>query len=258
MIIKSEEKPYQKLLKSKSVLQGLRKTRGIGRGLIAGGLTLLGFGLLLLLLFWWMDRTSIGVFFLILCGLPGVPMLAAGFLLRQKRNSSYLSFYQKSTGFDEAELRQVERELASPSVHIIGDSQDFGGKGNPVVACILTEHYFVTAEYVRRLEDMIAAAFSDNVQLPHVQVVQRRGMGIVFGLLLLAKTDEDAWFVTFNTAESNKKALCTEIVQALSLRNPAVLKTQHLVCEGRKYDLKKNGKELLRLYKEGHTIEEAR
>lgn len=244
MVIQTKDKEYQKLLKRGSILKGLRSIKGGGLGCIAGGITCLVFALLLLFMFFIIDLLRIGVFFLALCGIPGALLVLIGILLRLKRNSSYMAFYQKETGFSEEELRQVDRELASPNVQIIGYKRD-GSFNQRAIACFITEHYFVTEHYyIRKLEDLVAVAFTNKP--------------VIWGLLCLSKQDSKVQFMSFLTPTEKKSALCTEIIQALFLRNPQILRGQYLKCDNRTYDLldENTSKEILRLYLEGRKFEE--
>lgn len=241
MVIAREDKEYQKLLKAGSILKGLRSSKGGGLGCIGGGVTLALFGLLLFLL--------LGPFFLCLFGVPGVILILVGLRLKHKRDSSYLSYYQKQTGFSEGELRSVDRELAAPNVHIIGYIKA-GAVNEHGIACFITEHYFVTeGYYVRRLEDMIAAAYTDRM-VPD-------GEHVIFGLLCLSKQDKEVCFMTFGAASDKKEELCLEIIEELARRNPKLLCQEYIQCGDREYELMTESREILRLYQEGRRLEEA-
>lgn len=241
MVIAREDKEYQKLLKGGSVLKGLRSSKGGGLGCIAGGVTLAVFGLLLFLM--------LGPFFLCLFGVPGVILILVGQRLKHKRDSSYLSYYQEQTGFSEGELLAIDRELAAPDVHIIGYIRE-GAVNQHGIACFITEHYFVTESYyVRRLEDMIAVAYTERM-IPD-------GEHVIFGLLCLSKQDKEARFMTFGTAPDKKEGLCLEIIEELARRNPKLLCQEYVKCDDRKYELMTESREILRLYQEGRSLEEA-
>jgi len=237
MVLNTDYDGYRKLAKSGSILKGLRSSKGGGLGLIAGGWTFIGFAIFIGLLFLPMGVIGGALFFLGLFGIPGIIMVGIGIPMRNKRNRAYMEFYQKKTGFSEQELLQIDQELAAPDVEIIGYVRAGGSKKHPGIACIITKHYFVTEwDYIRRLEDLIAVAYTNE--------------STIFGLLCLAKQDTDTEFMTFATASEKKEALCTEIIQALVRRNPNLICHKRFVWNGQKFDLEKDGKALRQKYLE--------
>ncbi len=165
MIASTEHKSYQKLLKKGkgSILKSIRTDKGAGRGLIAGGLCLLAFAFLSALLSV-LDGDFLSA---VISLLPGLLLLVPGIYLKNKRDSSWLSYYQKKTGFTEMELHQLERELTSSDVNIVICRQP-GAATDSFIACFITENYMVMNgmdPYVRRLEDIIAVAFSDSTDI---------------------------------------------------------------------------------------------
>lgn len=245
MVIHTEDKVYQKLCKSGSILKGLRSSKGGGLGCIAGGITFIAFAVFILFLFFVIGFVRVGLFFLAILGIPGALLVLVGLLLRHKKNASYIAFYQKETGLREEELHQLDRELAAPDVHMIGYVRE-DSHNRQAIACFLTEHYFVTeGGYIRRLEDMVAVAYTVKT--------------LTLGLLCLSRQDSAARFMTFDASADKKKGLCMEIIQALSLRNPQILRGQYLLCENKRYDLlsENDSREIIRLYLEGHKIEAA-
>lgn len=234
MIASTEHKDYRKLMeKGKgSILRALRVDKGGGKGLIAGGIALLAAALLL---------SMFGG--LIIFGIPALILLAVGILLKHKRDASWLSYYQERTGYSESELLQIDRELASPSAVLVITSDK---STNNNIACFFTEHYMITngmSPYVRRLEDFIAVAFSDSTD--------------IWSMASLTKQDEETQSVGLFTDTAEKAALCNEIIQELHRRNPDVLCSPVIDCEGRRYILERDGAEILRLYREGRKLEPA-
>jgi len=247
MTLQTDNKEYQKLAKNGSILKAMRCSKGGGKGLIAGGFVPLIFGALIALLFAAMDIMGGAIFMFVLLGVPGLIMIGIGIPMKNKRNAGWLEYYKKDTGFDEEELAQVDRELASPNVQIIGHVLSGGSKKHPVITCFITEHYFVTTnDYVRRINDILAAAFTTSTP---------KGADI-FGLLCLTKQGEDVDFMTFSTASDKKMGLCMEVIKALYARNPRILRTERLACDGKLYNLKKDAKEIRRLCLEGHQVME--
>ncbi|MCM1065192.1 MAG: hypothetical protein NC420_12160 [Eubacterium sp.] len=232
MIASTEHKDYQALLKKGkgSILQALRADKGGGKGLIAGGIVLLGAGLLLSLF---------GLFFVF--GVPGLILLVLGIVLKNKRDSSWISYYRETTGYSEGEIQQIDRELASPSVTLVVTPS---ASVNNCVSCFFTEHYLVMngmEPYVRRLEDFIAVAFSDSTDRWY--------------MASLTKQDKETRAVGLFTDTDKKPTLCKEVMEELCRRNPDVLCGQAIVCEGRNYILERDGAQILRLYQEGRKLE---
>lgn len=236
MVIDKNDKAYQKIIKkgSGSVLKGLRAVKGGGLGCMAGGIVLLIFGLVFAvpdLIFGIaegkMGGALLSAMFLIA---PGLLCVVIGSVLKNKRNSSYMEFYQKETGLGEEELKQVDRELTSPNVQMIGYIKA-GSRNERGIACFITDNYFVTEwYYVRRIEDMVAAAYSDSED--------------IWGLLCLAKNDKEVHFETYGAPADKKQGLCTEIVAALKNRKD-IIPAQFFTLNGKQYDLRKNSRELL-------------
>ncbi len=242
MVLNRDHAEYRKLAKSGSILKGLRTFKGGGLGLIAGGWVLIGFAVFTALLFLPFGIIGGAIFFLVLLGVPGLILIGIGIPMRNKRNRTYMEFYQKETGFSEQELLQLDQELAAPDVEIIGYVREGGSKKHPGIACIITEHYFVTEwYYIRRLEDMIAAAFTDATA--------------IFGLLCLSKQDTEAQFMTFGAPSDKKEALCTEIIQALHRRNPNLICHKKFLWNGQRFDLEKDGKAIRQMYLESFSQE---
>lgn len=231
MIATTEHPDYQKLMKKGkgSILKALRSDKGGGKGLIAGGIVLLVAALLF-------------SFFggLLLFGIPGLMLLAIGIPVKRKREASWLAYYQEQTGFSEGELKQLDRELAAPTVKLVTTS---GAAANHI-ACFFTEHYLVMngmSPYVRRLDDFIAVAFSNSTD--------------IWSMASLTKQGKETQRVGLLTDTDKKEALCKEIMAELYRRNPKILCCQSIVCEGKQYILERDGAELLRLYQEGHQLE---
>lgn len=247
MIASTESKHYQKLMKKGkgSILKAIRIDKGAGNGLIAGGIffviVALLFGVPLMLV-----NIKVALFSAAGFGVPALLLFAIGIPLKHKREASWLSYYQETTGYSESELLQIDRELASPSVTFVLCRIPNTTKTD-YIACFFTEHYMVmnTMEpYARRLEDFIAAAFSDSTD--------------IWVMVSLTKQDKETKSLDLFTDTSRKAALCNEIIQELYRRNPNMICGQEIVCEGRHYILERDGAELLRLYREGRKLEPAR
>lgn len=242
MIASTEHKLYQKTLKKGkgSILKSIRIDKGGGKGLIAGAIVLLIFTLPLSI---FCLIAKVGVVVSILLSVPGLLLLVLGIIFKRKRTASWLSYYQEQTGFSEGELHQVDRELLSPSVTIVTCRFPNTVK-DCYVAGFFTEHYVVIngmSPYVRRLEDIIAVAFSDSTD--------------IWCMAFLSTQDKEALAVNLVTETSRKVTLANEVMQELSRRNPNILCGQVIACEGRHYILERDGAQILRLYQEGRTLE---
>lgn len=240
MIVSTEHISYQKMIQKGegSILKAIRTGKGAGVGLIAGGICLLVFALLIAV-----PSMVMGEFFVaVISLLPGLLMIVFGIHLKHKRESNWLSYYQKETGFTEMELRQLDRELTSPSVRLVVCRQP-NAATESFIACFITENYMVmngVYPYIRRLEDIIAVAFSDSTD--------------IWSMASLTKQDKETLTVGLFTSTDRKAALCREIMQELYRRNANILCGQEIMCEGRYYILERDGATLLRLYREGRTL----
>lgn len=245
MIASTEHKLYQKQKKvgNGSILKSIRIDKGGGKGLIAGAIVLLIFTLPITVLGIIVDATAI---FSYIVSAPGILLLVLGIILKRKRDSSWMSYYQETTGFSEGELQQIDRELADPNITLVVCRTPNAAIDN-YIACFLTQHYMVMNgidPYVRRLEDIIAVAFSDSSD--------------IWSMTSLTTQDKEAMSVGLVTDTDKKANLCTEIMMELRSRNSKIICGQEIICDGRNYILERDGAELLRLYKEGHILEPAK
>lgn len=247
MIASTEHKLYQNLMKKGkgSILKCIRISKGGGKGLIAGAIVLLIFTVPVSILFLLSDPNF---FMAAVISAPGLLLLVLGIVLKNKRTASWISYYQEQSGFSEGELQQADRELASPST-TIATCRYPGTMKDSYIAGLFTEHYVVMngglQPYIWRLEDIIAAGFSDS--------------GDIWCMVFLTIHDKEAMGINCLITDTDKKPpLANEILQELSRRNPKILCGQEIVCDGRQYILERDGAQLLRLYQEGHTLELAR
>ena len=238
MIASTEHKLYKKMIKKGkgNILKYIRTNKGAGKGLIAGAIVVLVVSLpvtLLLLL------TEVNAIVAILISAPGLLMLILGIYFDRKRAASWISYYQKHAGFSEGEIQQVNLELSSPSTSIV-TVQNF-------VAGFFTDHYVLIDHiypYLRRLEDIIAVAFSDSTD--------------IWFMVVLSTQDQETMAVTLHSDTQWKKTLCMELMQEMHIRNPKILCGQEIVCDGKHYILERDGAQILRLYKEGRPLELAK
>lgn len=248
MIASTEHKLYQKLIKKGrgSTLKAIRIDKGGGKGLIAGGIFLMVvafiFGAPLILA----GLPSAGLASAAFFGVPALLLFAVGIPMKHKRESSWMSYYQEKTGYSEGELQQADREINSASTTIVTCRMPGAVKDN-YIAGFFTEHYVLingVDPYLRRLDDIIAVAFSDSTD--------------IWSMASLTKLDQETRMVGLFTDTQRKAALCREFMQEMYRRNPKILCGQSIVCDGRNYILERDGAQLLRLYQEGRTLETAR
>lgn len=243
MIASTEHKLYKKLKKkgNGSILKAIRVDKGGGKGLMAAGIIFLVFALLFAVpaIF---DGAYLEAF---IWFLPCVSMIAIGMRMKNKRTKDWVEYYMSASRYTENELRQVERELASPAVRII-TCKSPGATMENYVAAFVTENYVLVNgvyPYVKRLEDIIAIAYSDSTDN--------------WKIAILTKQDEECMTLPLFTDADRKATLCEEIMQELHRANPAILCGQEIVCEGQGYILERDGAEILRLYREGRVLENA-
>lgn len=248
MITSTEHKLYQKLMKKGegSILKAIRTDKGGGKGLIAGGIFLMVvafiFGVPLILA----GLPSAGLASAAFFGVPALLLFAIGIPMKHKRETSWMSYYQKKTGYSEGELQQVDRELNSTSTTIVTGRKSDTAPAN-FIAGFFTDHYVLingVDPYLRRLDDIIAVAFSDSTD--------------IWSMACLTKLDQETMMVGLFADTQRKKSLCGEFMQEMHRRNPKILCGQSIVCDGRNYILERDGAQLLRLYQEGRTLETAR
>ncbi len=223
-----------------SILKAIRIDKGGGKGLIAGAIVLLVFMLPITFFGIIANPTSIFPYIVLV---PGIALLILGIVLKRKRDSNWLSYYQETTGFSEGELQKIDRELADPSVTLVVCKTP-GAATDNYIACFLTQNYMVMngiEPYIRRLEDIIAVAYSDSTDF--------------WTMKCLTTQDKEAMSVALFTDTHKKAALCREIMLELRKRNPKILCGQEIICDGRNYILERDSAVLLRLYQEGRPLE---
>lgn len=249
MIASTDHKLYQKYQKAAnkkggSILKCIRTEKGGGKGLIAGAIVLLVFTVPITILGL---VTKADTIVPVLLSVPGLLLLILGIVLRNKRNSAWVSYYQKESGFTETELQQVDRELSSPSTTIVTCKYP-GTMKDCYIAGFFTEHYVILnggiEPYLWRLDDIIAAGFSNS--------------GDIWCMALLTVHDKETRGINCLITDTAKKPpLANELLQELSRRNPKILCGQEIVCDGRHYILERDGAQILRLHQEGRTLETA-
>ncbi len=233
------EEIRNQLQRDGSLLKGIRGLNGIEKGLIAGGITLLVFGVLLTApCFLFSLRAVLATAILFL--LPSVFLIVLGVVLRKRKIENYMDYYVKKSGYSREELEQVDKELMSPDVIVIGNQMPDKGKKAPNYYCFFTKKHFVMPDYlggcwIVRIEEIIGAVYSERI--PGYN-------GYKFGLVLLFTqgTDDSPIY----NANLNKQS-CLEVIEIITRQNPLVITDQIFQYNGRRYDMFQNPKEVVDL-----------
>ena len=244
MILPKGDRRREKYLGNGEILKKMRNAGGGAKGLMAGGITLLVFAVLLaapcLLAALYMAALVGGAFF----GLPGLLLILWGRAAQNKKMKNYLSYYKQETGFDEQELRQVEQEIMEPDMVMIGNVPTENPQGasqkNPQIACMITKHYFIMPlimgkSYIRRHDDMILAAYSQEI--PGIN-------GYKWGLVFVSKKDDEAYMNATLTRD-----VCGEVIGALKEKQPALITGPRFEYGGRQYNVITDGTEIARVFR---------
>lgn len=228
-----------------SVLGAFRSQGGGGKGLMAGGITLLVFGLLfgVPLMF---VRFLGGFIVFAIFGVPALAMILPGMAMARKRQATYLEYFQKETGYSLEELQEADQELMSPDAVKINSKTDRSG-GKQETVFIITQHYFLSAWpvrgcYLRKLDDIVAAFYSD--QIPGIN-------GYRQNLFVISMQDvrSEAYKNEYTKKQyrgfenailtdiKNCSEICTEAVEEMVARAPHIITAQNIAVNGARYNL---------------------
>ncbi len=242
MIFTAPKEILEKQAKDGSVLKGLRSSGGLGVGLMAGGITLFVFYVLLgVPCFFFAPKAGLAITAVL--GLPGLLLIIIGVSKKNKQRNGYMDYYQQESGLERAELERVEQELKAPDVLAIGNRMPDQGKKAPFYYCFLTKNYLIMPGVagkclIRRIEDLAAVAYSEKI--PGIG-------GYKFGLILITtwEADGEGLYNAFLVKES-----CMEVISEIRKKNPTVITDQVFQYQSRVYDMLKDGKAILELYKQ--------
>lgn len=228
-----------------SVLKAYRAQGGGGAGIMAGGIVLLVFGILLggLAL---LGSLKAGLVVLVIFGGPGLLLTLLGNSKRKKRIESYLEFYLKDSGLNREELQEADRELMSQNAVKIGCVTDRSG-GKKEIVFFVTDHYFLSAwpvygAYLRKIEDIAAAFYS--AQIPGIggyrqnlfvitkQDIEEKGMKNEY-----TKKQYRGFENSILTNQRHCREVCMEVLGELASRAPHLITCQNIAVDGVKYDL---------------------
>lgn len=228
-----------------SVLKAYRAQGGGGAGIMAGGIVLLVFGVLLGALALLGSLRAGAVVFAVFGG-PGLLLTLLGNAKRKKRIESYLDFYLKDSGLNREELQEADRELMGPDAVKIGCATDRSG-GKKEIVFMITEHYFLSAwpvcgAYLRKIEDIVAAFYS--AQIPGIDgyrqnlfVITRRDIGEAGIKNEYTKKQYRGFENSILTKQKHCREVCMEVLGELASRAPRLITCQNIVVDGVKYDL---------------------
>ncbi len=230
----------KELVRDGSVLKGIRSLGGMALGCMAGGGVLLGAGVFLGL-FALLASPAAGLAVLAFFGVPGLLLILWGRSSRKKRMNSYLDYYQEESGYSKEELQRVDQELQEPETLAIGAIDPQVSKKVPVIGCLISRNYVVMVQnmglgYVRRIEDLAAAAYSQKI--PGIN-------GYKWGLVFIGVGDKECRI----DARMDQEA-CAQIARALSERNPWVITAPAFISDGKQYDIIKDAGAVVELYRQ--------
>ena len=242
MILSAKDNRRQKILKDGRVLQRLRKTGGMAKIYFVGGIAFLLMAALMVAMFAAVKAVKEALFFGGILGALGGVLVLSGILWQKRKAANYLLYYEKMTGFGEAEVKQVDREIMEPDMILIGNVPAFPilgtSKKKPMIGCMITKHYLVIPmiggeSYIRRISDMILCAYSE--ELPGIGGHKR-------GLVFLSKRENSAYYNGLLTKET-----CEEIIKNLKERKPKLITEPIFSYKGKEYVALRDGTEILRL-----------
>lgn len=228
-----------------SVLKAYRSQGGGGAGVMAGGIVLLVFGVLLggLAL---LGSFKAGLVVFAVFGVPGLLLTLLGNSKRKKRIESYLEFYLKDSGCSREELQEADRELMSQNAVKIGCATDRSG-GRKEIVFMITDHYFLSAwpvygAYLRKIEDIVAAFYS--AQIPGINgyrqnlfVITRQDAEGKGRKNEYTKKQYDGFENSILTNQRHCREVCMEALGELASRAPHLITCQNIAVDGVKYDL---------------------
>lgn len=247
MVLIPDDRLKQKMAKNNSVLQYMYSVAGLGKGLIAMGVMLIGIGVLLGMALLNVIGSQGAVKLAAAIVVPGILLVALGIFVQQKRESGWLEAYKKETGLSEQELHQIDEEFKQPGTVLF--SLDNGKDTNS-----LKRIGFITANYIKfpgispyicRLNDMVACFYTKKY------LCQDGGYDRA---LIAYNNDGKLGYVQSSPPE--KASL--EIVKVIGEHNPKIITDHHFAYEGREYDAVRGMDEVIALHKEIYGNKEVR
>lgn len=234
------------LTRDGSVLKRLRSSGGIAQGILGGGVTLLIFAVLLSAFFLALGVPGGVRLFGIGLSIPGLILILYGRIAHTKRINEYLDYFRKESGLGIDEINQADREILEPGTVLIGHMipiRGRRGKEESTLGCFITKNFLIVPLpggtcYMRRIQDLAAAVYSDEV--PGV-------CAYVSGITFLSKNDDTPGYDSFLTKDE-----CMEIINVLHERNPRIIIDQKFLYDGKQYDVMKDYQVVAKLFREVH------
>ena len=226
-----------------SVLKAYRSMGGWSLGVMAAGIMLIVFGVLLGLLAM-LATIQAGIATLTVMAGPGLILTVIGSAKNKKRVSGYLDFFKKDTGYSEAELQEADRELMGPGAVKLTCMTD---RSRRETVFIITDHDFLSAFpvqgcYLRKLDDIVAAFYSNEI--PGIYGYRRN-------LFVISRQDiqkegvrneyTNKQYRGFeNAILTNKpdfREVCVRAVEEMVRRAPHIITSQNISVKGIRYNL---------------------
>lgn len=226
-----------------SVLKAFRSQGGGAAGAIAGGVTLLVFGVLL----GGISMLGLGIRGLVVAAVfcaPGLLLIIPGTIKRKKRINGYLDFYQKETGYSVEELQQADREMMGADTVCIVSKTDRGRKED---LFMISPHYFlsiwpVKGCYLVKLDDIVAAfhscqipgigGYREGVHIISRQDTKKNGTKNPF-----TQKQYEGFTNSLMGEQRDAERICLEAVEEIAKRAPHVITCQNIVVNGVQYNL---------------------
>lgn len=238
------EKMQKLVRKYGSVLKAYRSRGGRAMWAMAVGSIVLAGGILLLLQSFIKTSFAEGV-------VPGGGLALLGLLTiligagkHRTRVRRYLDFYQRETGYSAEELQAADRELmGAGAATIVGKTN----RAKEEVIFMFTEHYFMSVWpnkgcYLVKLEDIVAAFYS--CQIPYISiyleglyVISKRDVGGKGRTNPLTKKQCGGYYNAIMNGQQNAEEVCRRAAEEIAKRVPNVIRQQHIVVNGEKFDL---------------------
>jgi len=237
----------KKVDKYGSVLAAFRSQGGGGKGLAAGGISLMVAGVLIGLLLLLVNVKVAGCLAIMgVFALPGLAMFVPGIIMDKRRQAGYLEFFQKETGYSQEELKEADRELLGQgAVKIVCKTDRMAGKKE--TAFIVTEHYFLSVWpargcYLRKLDDIVAAFYSNEI--PGIGGY-RQGLFVITRQDTRDKGVENVFthrqYRGFENGQlvnqKDCREICDEVIAEMVARAPHIITSQNIIAKGVRYNL---------------------
>ena len=235
-----------------SVLQAYRSRGGRAVGAMAAGSVVFAGGVFIVLVLLlpsfpeksFSEESVEGVLLGGGLALLGLLVILIGAVKHRARIRCYLDFYQRRTGYSVEELQAADRELMGAGVMTIAGKTN---RAKEEVMFMITEHYLMSVWpqkgcYLVRLEDIVAVFYS--CQIPFISiyveglyVISKRDVAGKGQINPLTKKQCGGYYNAIMNGQQNAEAVCMNMVEEIARRVPHVIRQQHIVVNGEKFDL---------------------